>query len=94
MFHYITIIEMPNEYSAASDYLTFTTVACSLYKPCTDHCQLSGKYLKYFSVYGLCYAMIARWAAIPEPFLGKNSINTLALVGSRFLILLQLDFNN
>jgi hypothetical protein len=38
--------------------------------------------------------MTARWADIPDPFLGNDSINTFPLLGSRFLIMQQLDYNN
>jgi hypothetical protein len=46
------------------------------------------------SVYSCCYAMTARWADIPGPFLGNASVNTFPLLGSRFLIMQQLDYNN
>jgi hypothetical protein len=38
--------------------------------------------------------MIARWADIPDPFLGNGSVNIFPLLGSRFLIKQQLGCNN
>jgi hypothetical protein len=35
-----------------------------------------------------------RWAEIPRPFLGNGSLNTCPLLGSRFLIMQQLDYNS
>jgi hypothetical protein len=35
-----------------------------------------------------------RWAGIPGPFLGNGAVNTLPFLGSRFLIMQQLDYNN
>jgi hypothetical protein len=32
--------------------------------------------------------------SIPEPFLGNGSANTFPLLGVRFLIIQQLDYNN
>jgi hypothetical protein len=43
---------------------------------------------------GRCYATTARWTDIPGPFLGSGSVNTFPLLGSRFLIMQQLDYNN
>jgi hypothetical protein len=38
--------------------------------------------------------MTPKWADIPEPFLGNGLVNTFPLLGSRFLIMQQLDYNN
>jgi hypothetical protein len=38
--------------------------------------------------------MTTRRADIPDPFLGNGSVNALPLLGSRVLIMQQLDFNN
>jgi hypothetical protein len=38
--------------------------------------------------------MTSRWADKPGPFLGKGSVNTFPLLGSRFVIMQQLDYNN
>jgi hypothetical protein len=46
------------------------------------------------SVQSRCYATTAKWADIPGPFLGTGSVNTFRLLGSGFLIILQLDYNN
>jgi hypothetical protein len=35
-----------------------------------------------------------RQANIPDPFLGKSSVNTLPLLGSRFLIMQKLHYNS
>jgi hypothetical protein len=40
-----------------------------------------------------CYAKTARWADIPAPLLGSGSVNTFPFLGSRDLILQQLDYN-
>jgi hypothetical protein len=48
----------------------------------------------YWSVYSRCYATTARWVDIPGPFLGNGSVNTFPLLGSRLLIIQQLDYNN
>jgi hypothetical protein len=49
---------------------------------------------RYYRVYSHCYATTARWANILDPFLSNSSENTFPLLGSRFLITQQLDFNN
>jgi hypothetical protein len=41
-----------------------------------------------------CYATTARWADIPGLFLGNGSVNTFPLLGSRFLIIQQFDYNS
>jgi hypothetical protein len=41
-----------------------------------------------------CCATTARWADIPGKFLGNGSVNTFPLLGSRFLIIQHLDYNN
>jgi hypothetical protein len=51
-------------------------------------CQL------YCSVQSRCYATTARWADILGPFLGNGSVSTFPLLGSRFLIMQQLDYNS
>jgi hypothetical protein len=38
--------------------------------------------------------MTARWADIPDLFLGNCSVNTFPLLARRFLIMQQLDYNN
>jgi hypothetical protein len=38
--------------------------------------------------------MSAGWANIPGPFLGSSSVNMFPLLGSRFLIVQQLGYNN
>jgi hypothetical protein len=48
----------------------------------------------YCSVSCHCYATTARWADIPGPFLGNGSVNTFPLLGNRFLIMQQLDYNS
>jgi hypothetical protein len=50
--------------------------------------------LKYCSMYIRCCATTARWADIPGPFSGNGSVNTFPLLGSRLLIMQQLDYNN
>jgi hypothetical protein len=45
-------------------------------------------------VYSHCYATTARGADIPGPFLGNDSINMFPLLGSRFLIMQQSDYND
>jgi hypothetical protein len=35
-----------------------------------------------------------RWLSEQRPFLGNSSVNTFPLLGSRFLIMQQLDYNN
>jgi hypothetical protein len=45
-------------------------------------------------VYSRFYATTPRWADIPGLFLGNGSVNTFPLLGSRFLITQQLDYNN
>jgi hypothetical protein len=37
--------------------------------------------------------MVLLWADIPRTFLGNGSVNTFPLLGSRFLIMQQLDYN-
>jgi hypothetical protein len=41
-----------------------------------------------------CCVTTAGWADTPDPFLGNGSVNTFALLGSRFLIMQQLDCYN
>jgi hypothetical protein len=41
--------------------------------------RLSGSNLKYYSMDSCCYAMTARWASVPEHFLGNGSVNTFPL---------------
>jgi hypothetical protein len=48
----------------------------------------------YCSVYSRCYVTTARWADIPGLFLGNGSVNTFPLLGSSFLIMQPLDYNN
>jgi hypothetical protein len=38
--------------------------------------------------------MTLRWADIPGPFLGNDSVNTFPLIGNRFLIMQQFGYNN
>jgi hypothetical protein len=45
----------------------------------------------YCRVYSRCYGTTERWADIPGSFLDNGSVNTLPLLGSRFLIMQQLD---
>jgi hypothetical protein len=45
-------------------------------------------------LYRASYATTARCADIPGPFLGNGSVNMSPFLGSRFLIMQQLDYNN
>jgi hypothetical protein len=47
---------------------------------------------KYGAIY-LKYCRVARLTEIPGPFLGNGSVNMFLLLGSRFLIMQQLDYN-
>jgi hypothetical protein len=49
---------------------------------------------RYCSVWSRYYATTARKANIPDPFLGNSSVNKFPLLGSSFLIMQQLDYNN
>jgi hypothetical protein len=48
----------------------------------------------YCSVYSRCCATAERWENILTLFLGNGSVNTFPLLGSRFLIMQQLDYNS
>jgi hypothetical protein len=48
----------------------------------------------YCNTYSRCYAMTMRWADIPGPFLSNGSVNMFPFLGSRSLIMKQLDYSN
>jgi hypothetical protein len=41
-----------------------------------------------------CRPVAKRWLRKQQPFLGNGSVNTFPLLGSRFLIMQQLDYNS
>jgi hypothetical protein len=49
---------------------------------------------EYCSVLNRCYAMTASWADVPGTFLDNGLVHTSPLLGSRFLIIQQLDYNS
>jgi hypothetical protein len=50
-------------------------------------------YTEYCSVYSHCYATTARWADMSGLFLDNGWVNTIPLLGSRLLIMQQLEYN-
>jgi hypothetical protein len=46
-------------------------------------------------IHAVAYRSVAKqWLCKQRPFLGNGSVNTFRLLGSRFLIMQQLDYNN